>query len=142
MNIETFIADLTHTGLILGVSPDGERITVDTTRTKLTDEQKTLIREHKSEILEILQQRGFDPKVAKGAIHYIAHRSQRWIDKLPRENLSTLMVLLYPYQTQIWNAYQKKQTRMLQCALIEYYRTVISYVWNVERKQTPTQSTV
>lgn len=105
MNIETFIQELTAAGLALGISPDGERITVDTTRTKLTDEQKTLIREHKAEIMDFLAKRDLNPKVVKGAMTWMIYRSQTHLNRLTLQERSTLMDSLSEYRQTVWELY-------------------------------------
>lgn len=106
MEVKELLNDLTQYGLVLGLSEDRERISVDQTNAKLTEEQKTLIRDHKPEIMDFLVKRDLNPKVIKGAIHWIAHRSQRYLDKLTPQERSTLMDSLSEYRRLILKLYE------------------------------------
>jgi hypothetical protein len=159
MDVKTLLDDLAQCGLVLGLNDDKTKITVDQTNAKLTEEQKTLIREHKSEIMDILSKRDLNPKVVKGAIHWIAHRSQLYLNRLTQHERSTLMGSLSKYRQTVWELYetlldlnQKPYTnnsqnsenylhtlQTLTACLIEYMRAVKESVSCVMKEnQTPT----
>lgn len=75
MNIPQFIADLQTAGISLSITADGQRIAVDSTNGELTEEQKSLIRQNKSEIMDILRKPkrtvDFDSELDEPIVEYI-----------------------------------------------------------------------
>lgn len=142
---------LADNGLYIRLSDDGERIQVDVTMNPLTDDMKDLIRENKKELIEYLVMRDWNPKVIAGAIHYIAHRAQKLIDRLPLQQRLRLMDSLSESRNQVWDQYtslvelyqnfpsskqQYSQKRItLTACLIEYMRAVKEYVFSVTSDQ-------
>jgi hypothetical protein len=136
MTPDEIIQQLNKTGFTITLGESDGTIRVSSHEGKtLTDEQKRLIRENKDKIIVHLQLQDWNPKVVKGAIHYIAHRSQRWINRLPGEKWSTLTDLLCPLRNRVWNAYTSRNPYLVKKALREYYRGVKNFVLTVESDQ-------
>jgi hypothetical protein len=133
---EQIIQQLNKAGftVTLGEKEDALRVTSENGHT-LTDEQKQLLRENKDKLLVYLQLQDWNPKVVKGAIHYITHRSQRWIDQIPNENSSTLMDLLSRLRNRVWSAYTSHNPYLVKKALLEYYCGVRKFVLTVENER-------
>ena len=126
MDAGALVQRLLGDGFMLRLSDDGERIIVNTSLASLTDAQKAEIREHKAEIIAYLKAKIYDPKVAKGAIHYTLNRAQRQMEKkqLTPEQRASLIVTVAPKLTLCWHALEKHDIIHLKSNLRHFYRAV------------------
>lgn len=155
INVKNFIFGLHNKGFVFSISEDHSQIKIVGKIRRLHDRERKIITEHKTLIMAYLNERDLNPKVLKGAIHWIAHRSQRHITRLSQLERLKLTVLLSDSRTEIMEQYTtlvdlnkqpytkskeySERLKVLTNSLTAYYRAVRAYVscvTNVQR--TPT----
>jgi hypothetical protein len=134
MDVSAFVQELIGDGLDIGLSDDGERLRVDVAKATLSAERKELITKHKPEIVAFFQRRAWRPKVARGAIHYILHRSQRHLDRLNSSQRSEAQTHLRSNLHEMWSAYENQNAYRLADRLVSLYRATSYYVSHVANK--------
>lgn len=145
MDIPQFIQRLIGDGFSISLSEDGEKIKLSSSGGKLDDERRKYIQEHRDEIVAHLRKRAWNPKVAKGATHYIMARAQRRIAELHPKLRKEYIAQLVQHSTPVWEAFQEQDRWKLMAALTaldsfakEQDLNAKNAVW----KQTPQRSTV
>lgn len=141
-DVGKFVQSLIGDGFNISVSNDGEKIKIDTSHSQLSDQQRQTIKDHKEEILIYLRRKAWNPKVAKGATHYILYRSHKQIREAPPEVRAKLIAQVEPKLTAVWQAFEHQDRWELMKALTALNRDIRSFAENVGLRPLPRVSVV